>query len=434
MRKYFSFAAFNFLALFTLAGCGTDTYSGAIVYGLRVDPLVLDDKLGDERFEPDRPGILPILLAKDVENPLNPLHDKHKKEDLFKKELLRDPARINEKDRARLSRTLRAYFGKPGEPMVGGIDSVTESNLKLDPETLSKGGQLYRLHCLHCHGLAGDGRGPTGRWLNPHPRDYRLGLFKFMSVDQSDGPRPPSRADLLRTLAYGIDGTAMPAFNMLPAIELEQLVSYVVHLSLRGRVEFETLKSAFDYDPTTGNLSLSVEGKPNPANFLDNKVSQLVGSFAKDWVESQTKSIDVKPYPFKDFDAAHAMTDELKNSIHRGHKLFLGEGADKESERMPEKEEAKKANCVTCHIDYGRQAKFKFDSWGTLTRPQNLTQSVRRGGSRPVDIYNRIHSGINGSGMVAHSKLQSRSIWDLVNFVQTLPYPAMRKAAGIQID
>jgi hypothetical protein len=54
-------------------------------------------------------------------------------------------------------------------------------NLKLDPDTLARGSSLYRLQCLHCHGLSGNGRGPTAAWVNPHPRDYRSGVFKFTS-------------------------------------------------------------------------------------------------------------------------------------------------------------------------------------------------------------------------------------------------------------
>src|SRR5262245_57469020 len=87
-------AALAILAPIALVGCGTDAYSSAIVYGVRTDPLVLDDKLGEERYEPDRPGVLPILLAKDVDNPFNPMYPK--RATLFKDGLLRDPMRINE--------------------------------------------------------------------------------------------------------------------------------------------------------------------------------------------------------------------------------------------------------------------------------------------------------------------------------------------------
>src|SRR5215472_19025967 len=84
------------------------------------------------------------------------------------------------------------------------------------------------------------------------------------------------------------------------------------------------------------------------------------------------------------------------------------------------------ASCVSCHKDFGRQATFRFDDWGTLVRPADLTRGVYRGGGRPVDIYYRIHSGINGSGMISQGKnLNPEQIWDVVNFVRALPYPEM---------
>ena len=38
---------------------------------------------------------------------------------------------------------------------------------------------LYRQHCVHCHGITGDGAGPTAQFLMPYPRDFRTGEFKF---------------------------------------------------------------------------------------------------------------------------------------------------------------------------------------------------------------------------------------------------------------
>ena len=60
-----------------------------------------------------------------------------------------------------------------------------------------------------------------------------------------------------------------------------------------------------------------------------------------------------------------------------------------------------------------------------------------RGGRRPIDIYYRIHSGINGSNMTPFGNpgtMTSNSIWNMVEFVQSLSYPAMRKQLGVQID
>jgi hypothetical protein len=60
---------------------------------------------------------------------------------------------------------------------------------------------LYREHCAHCHGITGDGNGPTASFLNPYPRDYRAGLFKFKSTPS--GFRP-LHDDLKRIVVEGI--------------------------------------------------------------------------------------------------------------------------------------------------------------------------------------------------------------------------------------
>ena len=177
--------------------------------------------------------------AKDVQEPFNPLFAK--RDSLFKENKLRDPTLIPKADRKLMEEVLLELFGSPASPRVR-VPSEIVKSLRLEDDHLEHGSSLYRLHCLHCHGVTGDGRGPTGRWVNPHPRDYRQGLFKFMSVDQTAGPQQPRRDDLYRVLQQGVEGTAMPSFGVqLPAADLDDLVSYVIHLSMRGKVEFDAI-------------------------------------------------------------------------------------------------------------------------------------------------------------------------------------------------
>jgi len=412
MRTLFPAACVGLIAL-SLVGCGDvdPPYSSLVKYTVRTDPLVLTDKLGDDRYDPDRPGQLPLASLKDLFDPLHPLYVK---KDVWAKEgLLRDPKAASDSDRNALEEYLALIFGTPANPTVGYAPDEMRDALKLDVRSLERGSLIYRVQCLHCHGVNGDGRGPTARWINPHPRDYRQGLFKFQSVDQTDAPRPPRRADLHRVIKYGVEGTAMPSFGLLPDSDIELLVSYVIHLSIRGKVEYETFKNGFELDEATNTL------QPSPDRPLEQFLPTMTQRVVADWADSQQREIKIAPYPYKDDDKK-----ALKDSVLRGQTLFLGIG-----------EEGKAANCVSCHPDYGRQAKFRFDSWGTLVRPNNLTNGLYRGGRRTIDLYYRIHSGINGSGMASFGKqLKAESLWDLVNFVQTLPYPAMRKERGINID
>src|SRR5262249_53228507 len=217
---------------FALLGCSgaPDEYPIELRYGLRTDPLVTG-QVSATPAHPDTPGQL----------------DQHI-EGIAKLEgaKLLDPAKLPAKDARELRGSLNGTFGYPARPAVAAETSEGEKlvrDLKLDRGTLTQGSALYRRHCLHCHGVTGNGRGPTGPWVNPHPRDYRRGQFKFISTSKAVADRKPRRADLVRVLSRGIDGTSMPAFGLLPENEIEALASYVIHLSLRGEVEFETMRT-----------------------------------------------------------------------------------------------------------------------------------------------------------------------------------------------
>ncbi len=48
----------------------------------------------------------------------------------------------------------------------------------------AKGKQIYEIYCQACHGPSGDGQGPVGKSLQPAPRDFTAGDFKFGGTDQ----------------------------------------------------------------------------------------------------------------------------------------------------------------------------------------------------------------------------------------------------------
>ena len=95
----------------------------------------------------------------------------------------------------------------------------------------------------------------------------------------------------------------------------------------------------------------------------------------------------------------------------------------------------KSAGCLGCHTDFGRRSAHKYDAWGTIVKPTDLTNGILRGGRRPIDLYWRIHSGINGVTMPASSQnLSADGIWDIVNLLKVLPYPKMLKEYGIELE
>jgi mono/diheme cytochrome c family protein len=97
---------------------------------------------------------------------------------------------------------------------------------RIDPriEELRLGRAVYGDYCAGCHGEKGDGEGPAARFLEPKPRDFRLGRVKFASVEGGSSPRDE---DYLRILDSGLMGTAMPRFNLLPLEQKRAVVTYL---------------------------------------------------------------------------------------------------------------------------------------------------------------------------------------------------------------
>ncbi|MBL8793667.1 MAG: cytochrome c [Planctomycetia bacterium] len=398
------------------AGCGDpDGYSPELRYPVRTDPIIVKPPT-TETAVPDRPGVLPIMNMLALNAPNHPLHS------MLKDGPPLDPSVLAPNDRAVLQTTMDELFGTPLVPRTAGPDA--EFNLRLREELdqtdakLATGSLLYRQHCLHCHGLAGDGRGPTAFWINPHPRDYRPGLYKFISISDPQGREMrASKEDLARTVRRGLDGTAMPAFSTLSDEELSAITAYVIHLSIRGEVELNSMKNFLTF--------------PAGQRTWDNDkemIQSWLPTSGDNWFSSQQGAVVTpKPYP-----KAYESEEGFAQSVKDGWDIFKTPG-DKQG-----------GDCLKCHTDYGRKAQFRYDAWGTMVRPADLTLGVYRGGRRPIDLYWRIHNGIAGSGMVRSPHFQPTTkdeiasgkdrLWSLVNFLQVLPYPAMREKYGIKID
>ncbi|GJL61608.1 MAG: hypothetical protein NPIRA04_02620 [Nitrospirales bacterium] len=93
-------------------------------------------------------------------------------------------------------------------------------------ETIKAGETLYQetakpLACKQCHGEKGDGQGPMGAALNPHPRNFTCG--KTMK-DISDG-------QMFWIIKNGSPGTGMMAFPGMPDKQIWQLIHYLRHLA-----------------------------------------------------------------------------------------------------------------------------------------------------------------------------------------------------------
>ena len=162
----------------------------------------------------------------------------------------REPGSISRAQGEAIAQMLDALFGTPDRPAVPEAVSLQPELLKAAAGPIggdAEGNQwgLFRRHCAACHGISGDGAGPSAAILNPYPRDFRNGVFKYTSTA---GGAKPLRDDLRRTLRQGMRGTAMPSFRKLPDCEIEALIEYVKYLSIRGQTELYLLAAVVDDD------------------------------------------------------------------------------------------------------------------------------------------------------------------------------------------
>jgi len=282
---------------------------------------------------------------------------------------------LYKKLQAQIASVLLQYAGTPDKPLLLGNREPNET----EKQHLQRGYQVFSKYCVQCHGVTGNGKGAVAEYLNPKPRNYTRGIFKFTSTPYGHKPR---RSDLVHTIRRGVTGTSMPSFDRFSDEDMGAVVDYVLVLTYRGELERTLAMIAFDDEelPDEEGLEEVVEGVLQP------------------WRDSSDEMVmpeTMMPH----------MTEE---SVREGHRLFL------------------KHACNKCHGVFGRggsvgKVEVGLDAWGNKAAAADLSSGMFRGGGRPLDIYRRIHSGINGTPMPAFKDLFAQdpdAIWQLVQFIK----------------
>jgi DMSO reductase family type II enzyme heme b subunit len=226
-------------------------------------------------------------------------------------------------------------------------------------EFVEKGRAIYFQRCSFCHGLLGDGEGPAAKYLDPRPRDFTLGTFKFRTTNSGE---LPTNNDLFRTVSRGLPGTAMQAFdndlvkNGLSEEERWQVISYVKTFA----IEFEDP----ELDPVLTKKVIALPANPAPFNDETIARGKIVFEKAKCW------------------------------SCHG--KLGRGDG-NKEFRKD----------------DWGFTIRIR-----NVTHPWKI-----KAGSEVEDIYMRFTSGVSGTPMPSFIKsLGEEDRWDLANYIKSLQH------------
>lgn len=310
---------------------------------------------------------------------------------------------------------------------------------------------VYVKNCINCHAWEGSGRGPGSAGVDPYPRDFRAGVFKYKTTERR---AKPLKADLAKTVRYGLAGSGMGAYDKITEQELNDVVEYVVYLSMRGELERKLIDyAAMEFDPSAeppvrwikeegGKLIINPE--------LQGDIDTFMEEIATSWIEAEESLVEIaKPTEFPILEKTPASWDEitanadLLASVNRGKELFVGQAAVCSSchgpgglgdGRTTDYDDWTKEWTARINVDPNDQdAIIPFLLRGALPpktiKPRNLREGIYRGGKTPEDLYRRLRHGIPYAPMPAITPVASaeepglmeKDLWHLVNYVLAMP-------------
>lgn len=147
-----------------------------------------------------------------------------------------------------------ALMPKSDEEMEAQVEAARARPVAATPDLLARGAEAYASYCALCHGDAGDGAGRMAPWLDPKPRDFTAGKYKFRSTL---GGSLPTDIDIFRTITRGVPGTSMPSWTALPEEDRWALTHHV-----------KTFSKRFDNEPP-GEPIVIPEPPPITAELVD---------------------------------------------------------------------------------------------------------------------------------------------------------------------
>jgi mono/diheme cytochrome c family protein len=112
--------------------------------------------------------------------------------------------------------------GGATRPAGTGAAKVDVQLLLLPTEELVvKGKSVFTVNCASCHGMTGKGDGPAAAALNPKPRNFTEGYWRYGG----------GVARIVQTITGGSPGTAMAAFTSIPLQDRFAIAHFIRSLS-----------------------------------------------------------------------------------------------------------------------------------------------------------------------------------------------------------
>ncbi len=262
---------------------------------------------------------------------------------------------------------------RPSEALAGrGVASQSEV----------LGARVYSEYCAGCHGRKGDGQGPAARFLDPKPRDFTRGLFKFAGVPSGQLPRDE---DLMRTLVRGLPGSSMPSWALLSEGERRAVVAYIKTLSPAWSAQRPGAPVAVSEDPYGGRGAGEIRSAIERGRVVYHVVATC-------W----------------QCHAAYASQEEVDRMVA-----------------------AEKSDSVTLRPNAGRPDRVT-DAWDRPLLATDFPSSRMKSGSAVEDIYLTIASGIGGTAMPTWKDgLEEKDLWALSYYVKSLADRRWRRAHAV---
>ncbi len=145
--------------------------------------------------------------------------------------------RYSEEDRWKVVHYIRVMFTQtetpPTSPPEGQdflFPDVYKTQTIPEDATYERGKVTFLQNCAHCHGLAGDGTGWDGAYLNPTPADFH----DMAGMDMG----PQAQGEHLAKVTFGIQDTAMPSWGeWLPQDQRWDAVKFLMDTWMMGKAK-----------------------------------------------------------------------------------------------------------------------------------------------------------------------------------------------------
>jgi mono/diheme cytochrome c family protein len=314
---------------------------------------------------------------------------------------------LPDKQQQQIRDSLLRLFGTPLRPRFL-LPAETQSAEQAEPQFADRfdrphlefGARVFQDKCAGCHGATGDGKGEAAPFLQPKPRDYRPGIFKFTSTPYG---AKPTRSDLIRVIRRGAKGTSMPSFAFLPDDQVAAVADYVMMLAYRGDLELKVGQVAA--------TELSPEDDVALTDFVD-----MLGLIHDQWRQAEEQVVrPLTPSPLYSDDT---VAQGRAAFVTRGCSKCHGEDGRGQTDWLSSEYLAQQAS-----LPEDQRPQINYDAWGNVAPAADLTAGMLHGGRRGIDIYRRIHNGINGTPMPSFAQAlgsEPETIWHLVHYVTRL--------------